>query len=39
MKKEVYVIPESEEILIKMEESILSGGEGGGGDPWEGQEG
>ena len=39
MKKEVYVIPESQEILIKMEESILSGGEGGGGDDWGGEEG
>ena len=39
MKKDVYVIPESKEILIRMEESILSGGEGGGGDDWGGEEG
>jgi hypothetical protein len=39
MKKAVYVIPESEEIQVKMEKSILSDGEGGGGNPWEGEEG
>ena len=37
MKKEAYVVPGCEVIIVKMESNIMS--EGGGGDPWEGQEG
>lgn len=40
MKKEDYVIPQSEEIIIKMERYFLAtGGEGGGGDDLGGDEG
>ena len=37
MKKETYVVPQCEEIIIKIEDCVMS--EGGGGNPWEGEEG
>lgn len=39
MKKEVYLIPECEEVIIKMENCIMSGGDQGGGDDLPGEDG
>lgn len=39
MKKKIYLIPECEEVIIKMENCIMSGGDQGGGDDLPGEDG